>query len=420
MWFGKWFWGMLLQLCLLPAVVLADSYRIGPGDVLSLRVLEWQPLENRAQEWEAMRAELRVDSDGMVSVPFLGPVKADTLTPADLSVLIADGLQQRLAISASLDAIVQVATYRPVYVSGAVRTPGEFQFRPGLTAAQLVAQAGGGALGQGAGAIDPRDILSREGTMRLLNLEGERLAIRRAMLQAAIEGLDTLVVPPRQGGASWPLGLVTSENEVLRLRKERRTRELAALDNQIVLLNNEIESLTGRSEALESLIESARRENENAQSLAERGLAATARVSETERTVALVEAQLLDVSTAILRARQGITLAESEKLALRDRELIADMQELQRVEEELERVLATLDTQQGLAIAETGLVLRGGMAEEDTALPEPVVTILRGQGEDAVRLSGLETLLAPGDVVTVAMPRNWGRWFDDQRGIANQ
>lgn len=417
---GRWIFGLCVSLGLLQGPLLAESYRIAAGDVLSLRVLEWQPIENRAVEWESLRSDLAVDAQGMVTVPFVGQVRAADLSPAELSAVVATELRDRLAVSASLDAVVQVVSYRPLFVAGAVRSPGEYPFRPGVTAAQLVAQAGGGALASGIGTIDPRDVLSREGAMQLLKLEGERLAIRRAMLLAVIEGRDELVVPERQGGAVWPESLIRSENEVLRLRRESRVRELAALDDQILLLGNEIVALTDRSAALERLVESAQRENENAQSLADRGLAVGSRVSETERTLALAEAQLLDVSTAMLRARQAVTLAEAEKLALRDRELVEDTRELQRVEEELERVLATLDTQQSLSMVEGGLILGGGPGEEDMAMPEPVVTILRGHGDDAQRLSGLETLLAPGDVVTVAMPRTWSRWFAFQSSAESQ
>ncbi|NJS37911.1 MAG: glycosyl transferase [Rhodobacteraceae bacterium] len=396
---------------LLSSAARSDAYRIGAGDVLSLRVLEWQPVEGQAVEWDALRANLTVDSEGMVTIPFLGRIKADDLSLPDLSTVVAEGLQDRLAVSASLDAVIEVATYRPVYVAGAVRTPGEYPFRPGLTVAQLVAQAGGGALGTGT--LDARDMLTRDGTLRLLQLDAERLALRRAMLQAAIDGQETLTLPPRQDGSAWPADLVSSENRVLRLRNERRARELLALDDQIALLEREIEVLNERSAAMERLIDSARKENENAQSLVDRGLAATARVSETERTVALVEAQSLDVSTARLRARQGITQAEAEKLALRDRDLIEDTRELQRVEEELARAVSSLDTQQSLAIAESGLILRGGATGDDPALPEPEVTILRGQGGSAIRLTGLETPLEPGDVVSVTMPRLLGQWSDD-------
>jgi protein involved in polysaccharide export with SLBB domain len=107
----------ILALCLWSGAVIADTYSIGPGDTLELRVLEWQPLENRVLEWESMRAEMAVDTDGMVNVPFLGQIKADLLSPAQLSQDISEKFQQRFTISNSLDAAVQVLTYRPVYVS---------------------------------------------------------------------------------------------------------------------------------------------------------------------------------------------------------------------------------------------------------------------------------------------------------------
>lgn len=411
--------GLTLLLLLFPITALTESYRIGPGDLLMLRVLEWQPLENRTVEWEAMRGELPVDSDGMVNVPFIGQISAQSLPPAQLGKIVTERLQERLGISSSLDAVVSVETYQPVYISGAIRNPGQYPFRPGLTAIQLIAQSGGSALDQG-GTIDARDMLNREGSMSLLSLEGERLTIRRAMLQAAIDGQDEVALPAAPEGGAWPQQVVESENEVLRLRRQRRVRELAALDDQILLLNNEVEALVGRSEALERLQEIAQREYENVQSLAQRGLAAGARVAETERSIALAEAQLLDISTAMLRARQGITLAEAEKVALGDRELIEDTRELQQVEENLGRVLTGLDTQQRISLAETGMFVREGMLDDDPAPPDPIVTIRRATDGEMISLSGLESLLEPGDVVEVTMPRIRGRWSQQLSGAVTQ
>lgn len=411
--------GLTLLLLLFPITALTESYRIGPGDLLKLRVLEWQPLENRAVEWEAMRGELPVDSEGMVNVPFIGQISAQSLPPAQLGKIVTERLQERLGISSSLDAVVSVETYQPVYISGAIRNPGQYPFRPGLTAIQLIAQSGGSALAQGA-TIDARDMLNREGSMSLLSMEGERLTIRRAMLQAAIDGQDEVALPAAPEGGAWPQKVVESENEVLRLRRQRRVRELAALDDQILLLNNEVEALVGRSEALERLREIAQREYENVQSLAQRGLAAGARVAETERSIALAEAQLLDISTAMLRARQGITLAEAEKVALGDRELIEDTRELQQVEENLGRVLTGLDTQQRISLAETGMFVREGMLDDDPAPPDPVVTIRRATDGEMISLSGVESLLEPGDVVEVTIPRIRGRWSQQLSGAVTQ
>ena len=405
----------ILVLCLWSGTVLADTYTIGPGDTLELRVLEWQPIENRVLEWESMRAEMAVDTDGMVNVPFLGQIKADLLSPAQLSQDISEKLQQRFTISNTLDAAVQVLTYRPVYISGAVRSPGEYPFRPGLTAAQLIAQA---ARASSAFELDARDVLDREGTIQLLSLESKRLATRRAMLKAAIEERDSIAPPSIDDANLWDEALIAGENEVLRLRQQMRTRELAALDDQIELLKSELDALQERAVAQERLLESARRDYDNVQSLADGGLAIGSRVAEAERNLMISGSQLLDISTSMLEARQSISLAEAEKVALRDRQEIEDTRELQRVEGQLETVFAKLRTQQRIAMAETGSALMDGAMNEDTA---PLDVTIARQGPDGIQhLSGETTLLAPGDVVHVELPLSHASGALLDRGIPTQ
>ncbi|WP_409695298.1 polysaccharide biosynthesis/export family protein [Yoonia sp.] len=406
------------MLCTQP--LLAETYRIGPGDVLELRVLEWDQLESAAVEWEALRGALPVGSDGMVNVPFIGQIDANAMTTAEMGQVVAERLQQRLATSASLDAIVSVTQYSPVYIAGAVRNPGEYPFRPGLVAVQLLAQAGGSSLDQNAVNIDAREIFNREGNISLLHQEGERLAVRRAMLQAAIDGQDAVTMPTTSGDNAWPARLVDVENDVLQLRRQQRARELTALSDQIRLLNNEVDALLERSAALDRLSEIAQSEYESALALVERGLAANARVGEAERSIAQTEAQQLEISTAILRARQGITIAEAEKLALRDREVIEDTRQLQLVDEELERVVTNLDTQQRIALAETGMFVQESLSDEPVTAPVPLVTIRRATPDGITTLTGLETVLEPGDVVEVTLPRMRNRWSQQLPDVVTQ
>lgn len=400
-----------LILCAWSGTVTADTYTIGVGDTLELRVLEWQPVENRVLEWESMRAEMEVGTDGMVSVPFLGQLDARHLSPAQLSDRISAQLQDRFAISNSLDAEVQVLNYRPVYISGAVRSPGEYPFRPGLTAAQLIAQAA-----QASTELDTQEILNREGTIALLRRESTRLAIRRAMLKAAIDEREAITPPPAADAATWDQDVVEGENEVLRLRQQIRARELAALDDQIELLRSELKALEERATAQERLLASAQRDYDNVQSLADGGLAIGTRVAESERNLMLSGSQLLNISTAMLEARQGISLAEAEKVALRDRQSIEDTRELQRVEGELESVLTKLKTQQRISLAQSGLALLEG----GTGTLALTVTITR-QGPDGTRrLTGEDTVLAPGDVVHVDVPALRANGLRDDNGTPTQ
>ena len=406
-----------LALVLLATPVLADTYKIGPGDVLALRVLEWDQLAGTTVEWDAMRGTMPVGSDGMVSVPFIGQVNALSLTTAQMGDLVTEELRERLGVSSSLDAVISVEDYSPVYISGAVRNPGEYPFRPGLVAVQLLAQAGGSSLDRNGANIDARDIFNREGNMMLLHLEGQRLAVRRAMLQAAINGDDQLTQPEDD---AWPAALVATENDVLQLRRQQRARELTALNDQIGLLNNEIEALGERSAALDRLSEIAQSEFESALALVQRGLAASARVGDAERSIAQTEAQQLEISTAILRARQGITIAEAEKLALRDRELVEDTRQLQLVDEQLEQIGTNLETQQRISVAETGIYFQESLANDATVMPAPIIAIRRATADGIVTLDGLDTPLEPGDVIEVALPRIQSRFTQQTPAAVTQ
>lgn len=153
----------LFVVALLPGVALADSYTISESDLLRLRVLEWQPVDGTMREWEAMTGEYRVNADGTISVPFLGPVEAAGHTPAQLGTLIADGLMERLALPDMPDATIEIAEYRPIIVAGHVREPGEVVFRPGLTARQAIAMAGGPSDEIRSTPALVRDLISEEG-----------------------------------------------------------------------------------------------------------------------------------------------------------------------------------------------------------------------------------------------------------------
>jgi polysaccharide export outer membrane protein len=157
-----------------------DGYRIGPDDLLDVRIpklLSSQPTDTtHAQnngasvpavaEAPVFQEGLRVAADGNVTVPLLGSVHAAGLTPAELEAEIA----RRLVAAGILlhpNVSVQIAEHRSsvVAVMGSVERPGLYPLtRPGATIADLIWAAGGPnkdagrlvefvpASGQGAGA----------------------------------------------------------------------------------------------------------------------------------------------------------------------------------------------------------------------------------------------------------------------------
>lgn len=129
------------------AAALAQSdYRINPGDVLSVEVLEDNSL-NR---------EVLVLPDGRFSFPFAGTVQAGGRTTSEIAAAIAGGIAPNFASPPNV--FVTVRQLRPVvaatggvappvtigiYFLGEVAKPGLVEVKPGTTLLQALAQGGG-------------------------------------------------------------------------------------------------------------------------------------------------------------------------------------------------------------------------------------------------------------------------------------
>ncbi|EYD75635.1 hypothetical protein Rumeso_02722 [Rubellimicrobium mesophilum DSM 19309] len=93
--------------------------------------------------------------DGRVTLPIVGEIDVAGLTLADaqdqitaamsaepLRIFSNDGQENWLNLEPS-EILVEISSYSPVFVSGAVGQPGRFDYTPGMTVRQLVATAGG-------------------------------------------------------------------------------------------------------------------------------------------------------------------------------------------------------------------------------------------------------------------------------------
>lgn len=115
----------------LPPASAAGSYVLGPNDRVRLKVYGEPDI---AGEYE-------VDSNGDVSIPLAGLIRAAGLTTRQLERSIASALSKGIVRDPRVN--VEVALYRPYYILGEVRKSGEYPYRLGLTVMDAVASAGG-------------------------------------------------------------------------------------------------------------------------------------------------------------------------------------------------------------------------------------------------------------------------------------
>jgi polysaccharide export outer membrane protein len=121
----------------------AEEVRIGPDDVLQVRVFESEELSGT----------VRVSGTGEVSLPLLGPVRAAGLTVRQMEAVVADRLRGRYVRDPHVTVQVTEVQSRPVSVLGAVRQPGVFQLRGARSLLEVVALAGGLAPDAGTGVV---------------------------------------------------------------------------------------------------------------------------------------------------------------------------------------------------------------------------------------------------------------------------
>lgn len=106
-------------------------YKLGAGDRVRLVVFGQ----------EELTGEYLVSDSGFVTVPLIGAVDAEGMSVQELE----DAVSQKLAegILVAPNTTVEIATYRPFYILGETRAPGQYPYVPRMTVLTAVSISGG-------------------------------------------------------------------------------------------------------------------------------------------------------------------------------------------------------------------------------------------------------------------------------------
>lgn len=121
------------QLSSLPPVPASEdgAYTLGAGDRLRLQVFGQDELSQ----------EYIVSDSGAITVPLIGAVDAEGRTVAELEEEIARQLSEGILVNPNVTA--EVVTYRPFFILGETRAPGQYPYVPRMTVLTAVSMAGG-------------------------------------------------------------------------------------------------------------------------------------------------------------------------------------------------------------------------------------------------------------------------------------
>jgi len=109
----------------------ASGYLISPTDTLRIDVYREQDLSGK----------FYVDPSGTINMPLIGRIGV----AGESSETVERKISLRLSRGYLVDPDVRVSVikFRPIYITGEVKKPGEYPFTPGMTVQQAIVLAGG-------------------------------------------------------------------------------------------------------------------------------------------------------------------------------------------------------------------------------------------------------------------------------------
>ncbi len=395
----------------LPSVGSAE-YRLAPGDVIEVGVASVPDLRQRA----------RVDSEGEISLAYLGQLKAAGRPISELRaeirrLLPGTAIRRKMADQIDVDIVVidpeeitvDIAEYRPVYVSGDVSRPGELAYRLGLTVRQAVALAGGYDLLRFRADRDPiMQVADLRSEYETLWTEFGRAQVRIWRVRTELGSGSELTGKERElDDMPLPRGvrehLLQNERETLAANTSTFNREEASLTRQIKQSEEQSALVAEQIEKTRQGVRLSLSELERVQGLFQRGLAPANRLAEERRLTLLAQTQGLQATE-----RLGQVTREREELArrldtLKDQRKATLTQELHNANMQLETArIRLLAAEEKLTYA--GL-LRSQLTRGKGALPDLIIHRTTS-GTDERITADEGTPLQPGDTVDVTLRSN--------------
>lgn len=200
-----------------PAAAADSGYRLGPKDLLRVRVFEVPELN----------VESRVGESGGVSLPLIGDVPAAGLTEREFEARLRQLLESRYVNRASVSVEILEFRSRPITVIGAVRAPGNLAFPGRWSLLDALAAAGGLTESHG----DLVYVLRRaeNGLTDQIEIELDDLMVRGdPEANVPIHANDLINVPARVEVSVYCLGEVRSPGAIT-FRSTDRITLLAVL-----------------------------------------------------------------------------------------------------------------------------------------------------------------------------------------------
>ncbi|EPE94948.1 polysaccharide biosynthesis/export family protein [Rhizobium grahamii] len=372
-----------------------------PNTKIRLTLVQWMPTKGSYEQWATVGGEYTVSEEGTISVPLLGPISVEQLDEVSLASSIAKRLKEKIGLVDEPAATVEVLKYPPIYVVGDVEKPGEYDFHGGITVLQALA-LGGGQRRAASSLQGSTDVTRMAGDLREIDDSIVRSTVKIARLKAELAGEKTFQGPKESSDATASSDAIyTQEQTIFSARANELTRQSKSLTTLRDLLSEEIKVLEEKTTSTDLNIASVQQQLDSTIALIEKGAIVATRQAEVERVMRGYQNDRLDLTVAIMRARQSISQTTRDLEGLYDKRQTQIASDLQSEQATMSQLRVKKETTQKLLTE----ILSSGSAVEADEPPRLQFTIVRaGKTEKSAEVAASETsAMAPGDVLKVTL-----------------
>lgn len=273
-----------------------------------------------------LSGDYRVNPDETVSIPALGRISITGLSAAEFEAALTDRAAKITGRESFIT--VEVAEYRPVFVSGLVARPGSHAWQPGMTVLHAVTLLGGlyRATTENAGGVvigADAEILRLRRSINELKRSMSELARLRAERadRATIEVPEELAALVGRGEATT---LIADQMSLLATRRSSLSSQIAALERAKGIAGEEMKGLVAQGQRLRDMLEQRRTFKEKIDTLQAKGVVRMDRSMEEQSRLVDLEDRATTVSVGIARVQGTLANIERELINLRQ-ERLADI-----------------------------------------------------------------------------------------------
>lgn len=367
----------------------ATSYDIHPGDVLHVSVFGK----------EGLSGDYPVAPDGTIGYPVVGSVHVAGMTVQAVSAELSDKLKKHVP---GLSVAASIGRYSPVYVLGEVKTPGKYEYQPGMITLELLALAGGVA--KPATLVDTAQVQIVATKQEYADLELQLIGAlaKRARYQAELNGSD--FTAPMPSGIdpvlrkTWQ-DTVAGEKKLFDLRKSATDEEDQALAGQQQSYKDEIGSISESIKLYDDEIKLAQEDVASAQKLAAKGLTARSNLREMQRRLSELQRDQLQAVSYLARAKQNLQAIGQQRLTLVDKRRSEAAAALQDLDIQIARLR---QNQKSLLSKVTEIAAASDDYQTKQLYRKLRMTVLRTEdGKEQEIAAGDRLQLEPGDILQV-------------------